>query len=135
MPVATSTLSPSFELPFSEDALQNVNEYLSTLSPQDILQWGLTHLPNLFQTTAFGITGLAATDMLAKLTPNPPPLIFLDTLYHFPETLELVNDVKEKYGSTVHVFRPEDCDSVEAFESRHGERLWEQYEEVYDYLV
>lgn len=134
MPVPASSSSP-LELPLSPEDLQRINDHLSTLSPQEILQWGLTHLPNLYQTTAFGVTGLAATDMLAKLSPNPPPLIFIDTLYHFPETLELVNDVKKKYGSVVHVYKPEGCETAEAFESRHGERLWEQYEEVYDYLV
>jgi len=135
VPVLSPAAITRLELPLSPEDLERINELLSTLSPQEILQWGITHLPNLYQTTAFGITGLAATDMLAKLTPTPPPLIFLDTLYHFPETLELVAEVKKKYGSIVHVYKPEDCETVEAFESRHGERLWEQYEEVYDYLV
>lgn len=93
------------------------------------------HLPSLYQTTAFGLTGLATTDMLVKLTPHPPPLIFIDTLYHFPETLELMSDVKQKYGSEIHVFKPDGCGTVEAFEARHGPRLWEVADVVYDYLV
>lgn len=115
--------------------LDCINAELSTLSPQDILKWGLTHLDNLYQTTAFGVTGLAATDMLAKLSPSPPPLIFIDTLYHFPETLDLISEVREKYNSQVHIYKPDGCETVEAFESRHGENLWEIADVVYDYLV
>ena len=92
-------------------------------------------LPRLHQTTAFGLTGLAAIDMLSKLTPNPPPLIFVDTLYHFPETLELVADIKKRYSVPIDIFKPEGCKTAEEFESRYGERLWEVDENSYDFLV
>lgn len=41
------------------EQLRQLNEYLSTLEPQQILEWAIDTLPNLFQTTAFGLTGLA----------------------------------------------------------------------------
>lgn len=85
--------------------------------------------------TAFGLTGLAATDMLAKLTSHPPPLIFIDTLYHFPETLALMSEVERRYNSQLHIFKPDGLDTVQDFETRHGQRLWDVADEVYDYLV
>jgi phosphoadenosine phosphosulfate reductase len=134
------TISPSFlpktlQLPLTPEALAQINAYLNPLTPQEILQWALSHLPNLYQTTAFGMTGVVAIDMLSKLTSSPPPLIFFDTLYHFPETYKLVERVKERYGVAVDVWRPEGCDTREQFEERYGERLWERDQELYDFLV
>jgi len=121
--------------PISSEELEKINTYLSTLSPEQILQWAIVNLPNLYQTTAFGLTGLASIDMLCALTPSPPPLIFLDTLYHFPETLDLVERVKRRYGVPIHVYRPHGAHTTEEFESQHGYRLWERDEDSYDYLV
>lgn len=126
----------SFKLPVaSSSELDSINEHLSTLEPQDILRWAVEHLPNLFQTTAFGLTGLVAIDMLSKITDSPPPLIFLDTLYHFRETLELVEAVRQRYNLPIYVYKPFFCENVEDFEGMHGERLWETAEDSYDYLV
>jgi phosphoadenosine phosphosulfate reductase len=129
------------QLPLSEEQLKDINAYLSTLQPQDILTWALANLPNLYQTTAFGLTGLAITDMLVKLASSsvpptsPPPLIFIDTLYHFPETLELKDEVVKKYGVQVHVFKPYSSETVKDFENLYGEELWIKDEDTYDFAV
>jgi len=132
-------MAPQFpkplQSPLAEDELNRINAYLATLSPQDILRWAIEHLPNLYQTTAFGLTGLVQLDMLSTITATPPPLIFIDTLYHFPETLQLVEVVKARYSRVVHVYKPEGCDTVQDFERQHGQRLWERDETTYDYLV
>lgn len=131
--------TPQFEkpiaLPISPEELQKINEHLGNLTPEDILRWAVDHLSGLFQTTAFGITGMAAIDMLSKITQKPPPLIFIDTLYHFPETYELVEEVKKKYGISVHVYKPDGCADVEEFEKKHGKELWKTDETAYDYYV
>jgi phosphoadenosine phosphosulfate reductase len=132
--MAASTIS-ELELPLSEETISSINNHLTTLSPEEILTWALTHLPGLHQTTAFGLTGLVAIDMLSTLTKSPPPLIFLDTLYHFRETYALVEQVKEKYEVNIHVYKPEGCADVEAFEAKFGERLWESDESTYDFAV
>ncbi|KAL5487958.1 MET16 [Sanghuangporus weigelae] len=121
--------------PIDPQLLDRINGYLISLSAQDIIRWGLENLPNLYQTTAFGLTGLVQLDMLSKLTTNSPPLIFVDTLYHFKETLDLVEEVKRRYGRDVHVYKPEGCETTADFEAKHGERLWEREETTYDYLV
>ncbi|KDQ64163.1 hypothetical protein JAAARDRAFT_166161 [Jaapia argillacea MUCL 33604] len=128
-------LSKPLQLPISQADLDAINAYLSPLTPEDILKWAVEYLPGLYQTTAFGLTGLVAVDMLSKITSNPPPLIFLDTLYHFPETYELVEEVKRKYNRDVHVYRPEGCSNVQEFEAKHGQRLWEEDEDTYDFAV
>ncbi|KAG5648801.1 hypothetical protein DXG03_000150 [Asterophora parasitica] len=123
------------QLPISKEKLDEINTHLRTLAPEDILKWAIENMPSLYQTTAFGLTGLVAIDMLAKITTSPPPLIFLDTLYHFRETYELVEEVKKRYNTPIHVYVPEGCDEVKAFEAKHGEKLWETDEDTYDFVV
>src|SRR5258708_3800680 len=74
--------------------------------------------------------------MLSKLTSTPPPLIFLDTLYHFPETLSLRAHVHSRYPNVpLYTYAPANCSTTIEFESLHGQRLWETDESLYDYLV
>ncbi|GAA5875413.1 hypothetical protein JCM3774_002978 [Rhodotorula dairenensis] len=125
---------------FDRSQLADVNAQLADATPQEILAWAIDHVPGLYQTTAFGLTGLAATDMIAHLSKRRKqahlvPLIFLDTLYHFDETLELARRVEKKYNAPLHVFRPPGVETTEQFEAKYGERLWETDEDTYDYLV
>lgn len=108
-----------------------------TFCPLAILQWCLLTLPNLYQTTAFGLSGLVTVDILSRISPSKPiDLIFLDTLYHFQETLELVDRVKKRYPNVdVHIFKPKNCNTADDFERLYGERLWETKDHRYDYLA
>ncbi|GAA6055430.1 hypothetical protein JCM3770_006990 [Rhodotorula araucariae] len=125
---------------FDPSTLDEVNAALADASPQEILEWAIDHVPSLYQTTAFGLTGLAATSMVSLLSrrrkqPHLVPLIFLDTTYHFDETLALAREVEKKYSAPLHVFRPMEVDNASEFEAKYGERLWETDEDTYDYLV
>lgn len=99
----------------------------------------MTTLPGLHQTTAFGLTGLVTLDMLSRInagTDRKIDLIFLNTLYHFQETLELVDRVKARYPSVkLHVYKPSGCETTSEFESTHGEKLWETNDNLYDYFA
>jgi len=139
VPVQSSSTPPHLQKPLlntvSGDELDSINSYLRSLPPQEILQWGIDHLPNLYQSTAFGLTGLVQLDMLSRITPNPPLLIFIDTLYHFNETLELIDEVRNRYGRDIHIYKPLDCSNAAEFEAKHGKRVWETDEASYDYHV
>ncbi|KAK9372737.1 Phosphoadenosine phosphosulfate reductase family-domain-containing protein [Lipomyces chichibuensis] len=118
-----------------------INSQLQNLEPQQILQWAILTFPRLYQSTAFGLTGLVTIDMISKLQPqyavaHPIELIFVDTLHHFNETLNLVDRLKKRYASAaLHIYKPENCDTVEDFNRLYGERLWETDEASYDFLV
>ena len=105
----------------------------------DILRWCLVSLPSLYQETAFGLTGLVTIDMLSRLSGPIKPevdLVFVDTLYHFDQTLDLVERVKSKYPNVrVHIYKPKDVSSVSEFEAKYGRNLWQTNEELYDYTV
>lgn len=133
-----ATFPKPLKLPLSPEELTSINTHLSTLTPQEILRWAVAYLPNLAQTTAFGLTGLVALDMISKLDlpqSDRPPLIFLDTLHHFPETYALVEGVKERYGVEVQVFKPYSCETVEDFEGMYGKDFWKRDEDSYDFAV
>ena len=124
---------------FTRPHLKFINQQLSKLEPQDVLRWCLTSLPQLWQTSAFGLTGLAIMDMISKLDYAIKPnieLIFLDTLYHFSQTLDLVERVKQRYPDLrIHTYKPEGCQTTADFESKFGEQLWEKDDERYDYAA
>jgi phosphoadenosine phosphosulfate reductase len=76
--------------------------------------------------------------MLSRLSPeqHPVPLIFIDTLHHFPETLRLLNKVRDRYPTAeISVFTPEDTSNERSFALKHGQELWKTNEPLYDYLV
>ncbi|ODQ67351.1 Phosphoadenosine phosphosulfate reductase thioredoxin [Nadsonia fulvescens var. elongata DSM 6958] len=123
--------------------LEHINARLQNFSPQEIIEWAITTIPNLYQTTAFGLTGLATIDMVSKMPSkvtlgkaHPIDLIFVDTLYHFDETLALVDNLKAKYPpANIHIYKPDGCESRRDFEKVYGENMWETAENLYDYLV
>lgn len=118
--------------------LEHLNKKLQDLSPQEILRWAIITFPNLFQTTAFGLTGLVTIDMLSKLEQNkqhPVDLIFIDTLYHFPQTYDLVANVEKKYNVKIHTFKPHEVQNEKEFIEKYGDLLWETNDRYYDFLV
>ncbi|PLB39263.1 phosphoadenylyl-sulfate reductase (thioredoxin) [Aspergillus candidus] len=127
------------EIVFTKPHLQFLNRQLQFLEPQDVLRWCVTSLPHLFQTTAFGLTGLVTLDMLSKLNvprPQMVDLVFLDTLHHFRETLDLVDRVRAKYPLVnVHIYKPQGVESEEEFATKYGGRLWETDDQFYDWVA
>lgn len=122
----------------SAEHLQHLNEKLQELSPEEIIKWAYVTFPNLYQTTAFGLTGLVTIDMISKLKPEEGhfiDLIFIDTLHHFPQTYDLVNNVSKKYNSKIHTFKPLNVETEAEFTQRYGDQLWETNDSYYDFLV
>ncbi|KAI9670746.1 MAG: hypothetical protein M1817_003856 [Caeruleum heppii] len=124
---------------FTKPHLQYLNQQLQKLEPQEILRWCMITLPGLFQTTAFGLTGLVTMDMLSHMVPkaaNAVDLIFFDTLHHFSETIALVDRVQRRYPQLkVHVFKPAGVETPQDFAAKHGDRLWETNDELYDWVA
>jgi len=129
------------QITFTKSQLKHINAQLSKLEPIDILRWAKITLPSLYQTTAFGLSGLVTLDILSKLQAEDPEsspvdLIFFDTLYHFEETLELVDRIKAKYANiNLHVYKPEGLESAQEFETKYGEKLWETNDDLYDWVA
>ncbi|MCC6509099.1 MAG: phosphoadenylyl-sulfate reductase [Pirellulaceae bacterium] len=83
------------------------SERLESASPEQILKWSVDRFaPHFTMATAFGPEGMCIIHMLAKLAPQTP-IFNLDTGYQFPETLELRERVKQRYGIEVALKQPE----------------------------
>lgn len=77
--------------------------------------------------------------MLSKMKlprPQMVDLIFLDTLHHFSETLALIDRVRSKYPLiSLHVYKPDGVETAEEFAQKHGEKLWQSNDELYDWVA
>ncbi|ORY55652.1 uncharacterized protein BCR38DRAFT_303385, partial [Pseudomassariella vexata] len=121
--------------------IRHLNQQLERLPAVERLRFVKLLFPNLYQSTAFGLTGLVTIDMLSKIKQEDPAsadidLIFLDTLYHFKETYDLVTKVKAKYPNIrVHTYRPDGANTAAEFEERYGEKLYDTASELYDWIA
>lgn len=124
-------MTDSTKAPVSISALNlgELNQRFDTAHPKEILAWCVDNLPTgLVQTSAFNVDDLVITDILYRdLKPAiAVPVLFLNTLYHFPQTLELVAKAKEIYHLNLQTYKIPDVDSREAFAAKYGEALWDQ---------
>ncbi|MGB3768229.1 MAG: phosphoadenosine phosphosulfate reductase [Phormidesmis sp.] len=105
--------------------LSILNQRFDQASPQEILAWCIENIPQgLVQTTSFSL--LPITHMLYKELNHPIPVVFLDTLHLFLETLETAQKAKTLYDLDLHVYRAAGVDSQDDFAARYGEALWEK---------
>src|SRR5262245_56374187 len=102
--------------------------------PRATLEWALETFPSgrLGVVSALGPGTLMLIHLLSDLG-ETVPIVFIDTLYHFPETLDLVERVRSRYEADLRVIRP--AESREAFEAEHGSQLWERDLERYQQLT
>jgi phosphoadenosine phosphosulfate reductase len=111
------------ETAFREEHIAAASEKLAQESPQTILRWSVeTFGSRLTMATAFGAEGCCIIHMLADLG-GSTRVFNLDTGYQFPETLELRERIKAKYGIEVELVRPEL--NVMEYEMEHGGPLYE----------
>lgn len=98
--------------------LAAVSSELESATPQQILRWAVDRFaPRFTMATAFGAEGMTLIHMLAEIAPDTP-IFNLDTGYQFPETLELRERVKHRYGIEVEYKRPEL--TIEQYEAQNG---------------
>ena len=107
---------------------------LEGASAPEILSWTAEWFPegSIALSSAFGPGSAVLIHMLSEIAPRTP-VIFIDTLHHFAETLAHAEMVSERYGLDLRVFRAAPDRST--FEAEHGERLWEKDLERYQLLT
>jgi phosphoadenosine phosphosulfate reductase len=109
--------------------LGKLNQKFENVHPKDILTWCIVNIPNgLVQVSAFNVDDLLITDLLYRaLKPSPPvPVLFLNTLHHFPQTLGLVAHAKDIYNLDLKLCQVPKLKSQAEFASRYGDTLWQK---------
>jgi phosphoadenosine phosphosulfate reductase len=114
--------------------LAQLNAKFAKADPQTILAWVVEHIPHgLVQLTSFSM--LALTHMLYQELNAPIPVIFLDTLHLFPETLETASKAEAFYGLNLHTYQAQGVNSRAEFAERYGDTLWERDVDQFHYLT
>ncbi len=124
--------SPQFQ-PAEVLDLEALNRQFAQAHPREILHWSAQNLSHLVQVTSFAASGMVIIDLLQQLDAQVP-VLFIDTLYHFPETLAHVERSVQHYGLDLRRITPQPSDR-DAFEARYGQQLWERDLERYQYLT
>jgi phosphoadenosine phosphosulfate reductase len=98
---------------------------LESATPQQIIAWAAERFgERLTMATAFGPEGMTIIHMLSEIAPDTP-IFNLETGYQFPETLELREKVRARYGITVEYKRPQL--TVAEYEAQHGGPLYKTH--------
>ncbi|MEW6469219.1 MAG: phosphoadenylyl-sulfate reductase [Bacteroidota bacterium] len=80
--------------------LQQLNSQYRPLSPEERIQMLYKHFSRVLLTSSFGTTAVFLLHLFHKIKPDQK-IYFLDTTYHFPETLEYKKQLTERYGLVV----------------------------------
>lgn len=123
----TDTVDPGGRTPAGIDptALAHARRALEGAPPEAVLRWAVEAFRGrrLALVSAFGPGSAVLIHHLADAAPALP-VVFVDTLHHFGETLAHVERVRARYGLNLHVHRP--ALTRAEIEARYGPRLWER---------
>jgi len=97
---------------------------LADAPPAEIMQWAVGRYgPRVALTCSFSGPGVVLAHLLSRLAPQTP-VIFLDTDYHFPETLAFKDAFAARYG--LHLVNLHPLLTVDQQADQFGERLYER---------
>jgi phosphoadenosine phosphosulfate reductase len=86
--------------------LKTVNDKLLKSSTEEIIQWTADNYgDSIAMTTGFGYSGIALINMATEIIPDLK-LFFIDTGYHFKETIELSYKLEEFWGIELNRVKP-----------------------------
>jgi phosphoadenosine phosphosulfate reductase len=116
VPVASEPTEPPpgrFEhIHFTDDELEELNAEFETAPASKIVRWAADSFGPLLSLAA-SMTDSVLIDLAVKVAPAIE-VVFIDTGYHFPETLETVETVRRRYGLNLRIMTV----------APHDEALW-----------
>ena len=96
--------------------------HFDTASSTDILAWGFeTFGERIALSTAFGPSGVVLMHLASQVKPGAK-VFFIDTGYHFPETLAMIERIEDRIAVNIEVIKPEL--TVEAQNKAYGRELF-----------
>jgi phosphoadenosine phosphosulfate reductase len=119
-PVRTLTASSgarmrlsTHKVDYSDAELAELNDSFERMSASKIIQWGVDNFGHHLAMSA-SMTDAVLIDLATKVDPGIE-VIFIDTGYHFPETLATVEEVRRHYGLNLRMMTV----------ARQDEELWQ----------
>jgi phosphoadenosine phosphosulfate reductase len=105
-----------------QESLAEISAQLDGATAEAILRWAVErYFPRLTMATAFGAEGCCIIHILAEIEPRVR-IFNLDTGYQFPETIELRERIRDRYGIAVEYVRADTA--VPEYEAAHGGPLY-----------
>jgi phosphoadenosine phosphosulfate reductase len=111
--------------PFSDNEIAVLNGRFEDQSPQEILQWALREsgLDRLGIASAFQAEGTCVIHMATRIRADVP-ILFLETGFHFAETLAFKNQLTEMFD--LNVVDLVGDETVDSQAEKYGPRLYER---------
>lgn len=101
---------------------QFINSRSEYPSPEEILEWAWSSFaPRIVATSSFQTQSVPLLHMIGRVCPEMP-VTFIDTGFHFPETLAFRDELVERFGLNLVVVRPDL--SPKAFLDQYGEDIF-----------
>jgi phosphoadenosine phosphosulfate reductase len=111
------------DLPLPEATVAELNDRFHDAEAQEILRWALDSVERVAIASAFQADGTCLLDMAVAIRPDVP-VLFLETGFHFEETLAFKRELTERLGLNVVELRGEHTPQSQA--AAFGERLYER---------
>jgi phosphoadenosine phosphosulfate reductase len=86
---------------FSDAELAELNRRFESIPAQAVIEWAVEQF-HPFMSLAASMADAVLIDLAVKVEPSIE-VVFIDTRYHFPETLETVERVRRHYGLNLRV--------------------------------
>jgi phosphoadenosine phosphosulfate reductase len=86
---------------FSDAELATLNRGFDTAPAQSVIEWAVEQF-HPFMCLSASMTDAVLIDLAVRVEPSIE-VVFIDTRYHFPETLETVEQVRRHYGLNLRV--------------------------------
>lgn len=117
--------------------INQISQSLEEASPEEILNWSLTQFdPAKMVVTSSASLPVTVALLYGEIKPSPSiSVIFIDTLHHFPETLETANKLKQHYGIDLRTYHSKGIQSREEFAQIYGEELWKHDIDRFHFLT
>lgn len=107
---------------FSDLDIAHLNERLEPLSTEEILEWAWeTFAPHVAASSSFQTQSVPLLHIVSRVCPAMP-VLFIDTGFHFLETLAFRDELQARYGLNIVVVHP----AIEKSQllERYGEGLY-----------
>ena len=98
---------------------ESVNEQFEGAAPHEILAWAWDSFKSaIASTSSFQTQSLPLLHIISQVAPEMP-IFFLDTGFHFPETLTFRDQLTERLGLNIVTLKPEA--GHDGFKRRYGD--------------
>jgi len=105
----------------TSEELENLNASFEQATPEQILGWAAATFPTgMILTCSFQHEGVVLAHMLRAIKPETP-VVFINTRFHFKETIEYRDTIAKLFGLNLQVIEPEI--PFDEFKRRYGADL------------